>query len=814
MVAKIDEAEALTTWQRQSALILALIGGLFAVALAAMGMIWQRRGKFHFRAMYEAEERYRATLMSVGDGVIVTDVDGRVRMLNPVAETLTGWRREEARGRPLDEVFRVIDEEMRQTVENPAQQVVREGLVVGLANHSVLVSRDGSECAIADSGAPVRDKNGTLIGVVLVFRDQTRERAADAEIRRLLEQSDKDRQALLNILEDEKRAKEALKGSEKRYRMLFENAQDGIALTDAKTGIIVNCNQALCHTVERDKTELVGQSHAVLHVPRNVTNGMADSFRQHQSQDEARTCEDLLLSKSGKQTLVEIRASHIQLNEREYLLGVFRDITERKKAEETLREAVNLMSNIINSSNDLIYVKDLELRILLCNKAYAQAIGKRASDLCGKTDIENGWDPEWVKGNPAKGIGGHEGTDLDALSGKTVHNAYDPTIVMGEPRVFDTVKLPLRNDNGEIMGLLGIGRDITERLRFEDQIRQMQKMEAIGQLAGGVAHDFNNILQAMTGQAFFARKQLKPEEPAYNDIVELEKAIELATSLTRQLLAFSRRQVLQPKNIDLNKMIANLLKILKRLMGENIDLQFTPSDSLRFIHADPGQIEQILINLCVNARDAMPEGGRIAMATAAVQLSPDDCKQNSWARPGRYSMFTLSDNGCGMAEETLRKMFEPFFTTKEQGKGTGLGLATVYGIVKQHDGLIDVSSQVGAGTTFSIYLPVAATDLETEKIPMKTEDLVGQETILVAEDERVVRDLTARILEESGYRILRAKNSSETVAMFEAHKDEISLVLLDLIMPGEGGVKVFEKLVVANPNIRVLFCSGYAPERP
>jgi two-component system, cell cycle sensor histidine kinase and response regulator CckA len=359
--------------------------------------------------------------------------------------------------------------------------------------------------------------------------------------------------------------------------------------------------------------------------------------------------------------------------------------------------------------------------------------------------------------------------------------------------------------------------DITERKRAEEergkleaQLRQAQKMEAVGQLAGGVAHDFNNLLQGILGYGDLALGDLETDNPASASVKEIMKAANRAATLVGQLLAFSRRQVLEMAHLDLNEVVADLMKMIRRVIGEHIALDVISGHDLGIVRADRGQIEQILMNLCVNARDAMPEGGRITIETENVRIDASFCQTHPWADPGRYALLSLTDTGCGMDKETLGSIFEPFFTTKGVGEGTGLGLSTVYGLVKQHEGLVHVYSEIGKGTTFKIYLPQVERSAATVGDKIEGPAPEGTETVLLAEDDETVRKLSQAILSRAGYTVLTATDGEEALRVFEENSDEIDLALLDVMMPKLGGRAVCDRIRETHPRTRVLFSSGYS----
>jgi two-component system, cell cycle sensor histidine kinase and response regulator CckA len=343
-----------------------------------------------------------------------------------------------------------------------------------------------------------------------------------------------------------------------------------------------------------------------------------------------------------------------------------------------------------------------------------------------------------------------------------------------------------------------------------EQLRQAQKMEAIGQLAGGIAHDFNNLLTAIGGYSEMSIRQLQAEDPLRHNLEEIKKAGDRAAALTRQLLAFSRKQVLQPKVLDLNSIVSEMEKMLRRLIGEDLELGTALDPELGSIKADPGQIEQVIMNLAVNARDAMPAGGKLTIETENVTLNEGYAEQHLAVAPGAYVMLAVTDTGTGMDEKTKTRIFEPFFTTKEVGKGTGLGLSTVYGIVKQSGGNISLHSEVGRGTTFKIYLPLIDEGApEYKRSPEPEESLKGSETILLAEDEEIVRNLLRDVLKRYGYQVLEATNGGAAFLICERYEGAIHLLLTDVIMPEMSGRDLENRLRQLRPEMKVLYMSGY-----
>ena len=469
-----------------------------------------------------------------------------------------------------------------------------------------------------------------------------------------------------------------------------------------------------------------------------------------------------------------------------------------------LRRSEEFLNNLVDNIPNMIIVKDAEtLKFVRFNKAGEQLLGFSQEELLGKSDYDL---------FPRAEAELFTTKDREALATKALVNIAEETITGRghDQRTLHTRKIPLLDETGRPQYLLGISEDITERRKLEEQFRQAQKMEAVGRLAGGIAHDFNNMLGVIIGNAEMAMAQVDPAQLLFARLREVLKAAERSADLTRQLLAFARKQSVAPKVLDLNATIEGMLKMLRRLIGEDIDLLWEPCRELWPVKTDPSQIDQILANLCVNARDAIAGVGKVTIETDCVSFDEAYCREHTGFFPGEYVLLAVSDDGMGMDKEVLEHLFEPFFTTKEVGKGTGLGLATVYGIVKQNDGFINVYSEPGMGTIFKIFFPRTYGDVsEVQLLQTEKQDLQGTETVLLVEDEESILVLAKTVLEWHGYTVLATNDPTAALSLAQSHQDRIDLLITDVVMPGMNGRELNEKLVACNPALKCIFMSGY-----
>ncbi len=467
---------------------------------------------------------------------------------------------------------------------------------------------------------------------------------------------------------------------------------------------------------------------------------------------------------------------------------------------------------LVEATSDWIWETDADGRYTYCSPKAEDLLGYHHDELVGKTPFDL-MEPE-----EAARVGG---LFKEIVAKRQPFSGLLNTILHRDGRrvVLETGGVPVLDGAGRLLGYRGIDRDVTRRMeaeeehrQLEEQLRHVHKMEAVGQLAGGVAHDFNNLLHAIQGHTDLALLDLDTNAVAASESLhEVQRAAERAAALVRQLLTFSRRESLQPKFIDLNDTVADLMKMLRRVIGEHIELVVCSKECLPTICADPGQIEQILVNTCVNARDAMPSGGRLLIETDLVTLDAAACRGNPLAGPGEHVLLRVQDTGSGIPAGVLERIFEPFFTTKVVGEGTGLGLATVYAIVERHAGVINVKSEEGSGTVFSIFLPVAEGPELVEDPDASPGDVSGRgETILLAEDDRLVRGLAINVLERAGYHVVAARDGEEALDLFKEHREKIALCLLDVVMPRRSGYDLYRDFVAMQPALPVIFSSGYA----
>ena len=481
--------------------------------------------------------------------------------------------------------------------------------------------------------------------------------------------------------------------------------------------------------------------------------------------------------------------------------GVLRQL---QAAEEKLRRTEHRYQTLIESIPDIIYTLDLDGSLSYISPRWETILGHNESEVLGRFFIEFA-PPE---DHPFlvrvfKDVRNHK---------KNVENVHWHYLRKdGASRFFLGSAAPLYDEEGRVTGMIGMARDVTDHKRLEEQLLQSQKMESIGNLAGGIAHDFNNLLGGILGYATFVKRKLSTRDKIYQSIEAIERSAQRAAELTKQLLGFARRGKFQVRPIDCNALIGEIVLILQRTIDPRIAIEVDPDPRLYLIEGDEAQVQQALMNICLNARDAMPQGGTLKIASRNQRMVPDQASRQRGMKEGNYIRLTLADTGTGMSPEVRDRIFEPFFTTKAKGQGTGLGLSMVYGIIQNHGGMIEMQSHAGRGSTFSVFLPaIDSAALNGEELPPVLDIHQGQETILLVDDEEIIRGLGVDILEDRGYRVFSASEGREAIRIYRERIREIDLVILDVMMPGIGGKETYRQLRAINPQVKVLLSSGYS----
>ena len=624
---------------------------------------------------------------------------------------------------------------------------------------------------------------------------------SDTNVENQLRLASTDLNRRIALLEDtlleKERTGEALQDSEKRYRRLFESAKDGILILDADTGKVVDVNPFLLRLLGYSYEALFGQYIWELGVFKDIA-ASKDAFKTLQDNEYIRYDDLPLETLDGKPIAVEFVSNVYLVDHSKVIQCNIRDITERKRADAERKR----MMAAIEQVAETIVVTDAQGIIQFVNPAFRRTTGYSREEAIGQNPriLKSGAQDEQFYHNLWDTISGGR-----IWEGRMVNKRKDGALYTEESTIS-----PIRNTLGRIVNYVAVKRDISEHLRLTAQFQQAQKMEAVGLLAGGVAHDYNNMLSVILGYTELALNTVDPDKTLHTDLEEIQKAAIRSTEITRQLLAFARKQTINPVVLDLNQNVENMIKMLRRLIGEDIDLAWLPKAGLCPIKIDPIQVNQILANLCVNARDAITDVGKITIETGNAVFDETYCADHAGFVVGEYVLLAVSDDGCGMDKETLDQIFEPFFTSKGLGQGTGLGLSIVYGIVKQNNGFINVYSKPGKGTTFRIYLPRhagQAVDIQREEaaeIPLSR-----GETVLVVEDEPALLKMDKKILEQLEYRVLAAGTPGGAIGLAEEHAAEIHLLITDVVMPEMNGRDLAKRMQSRYPSMKILFMSGY-----
>jgi two-component system, cell cycle sensor histidine kinase and response regulator CckA len=727
----------------------------------------------------ESEKKLRLVTDRMNDMIWTIDLALRTTYVSPSVKKLLGFTPEE---RMLQDVKNQMTvESLSRVIETVANEMEREKEPGIDPDRTIKIEveyyhKNGSRVWCENIVGALRDEKGGLIGAYGVSRDIT----------------------------ERKHAEEALRESENKFRLTFNFSPDSVNINRLENGLYVDINEGFTKLTGFTREDAIGKTSAEI----GIWHDLADRQKLVKQLKETGICENLeavFRRKDGSLGTGLMSARIIHLKNMPYIISITRDITERKRAEEELRYQQGRFYNLIHNAPFGMLMINKSEKFTYTNPKFTEIFGYDLKDVPdGKRWFDLAYpDPEYRKEVLSAWI-----EDLEA---------YGP----GEkrPRIFDvnckdgslkTIHFfPVQLEKGENLVAC---EDITERTTLENQLRQAQKMESVGRLAGGVAHDFNNMLQAIIGYAELA--MIKNQQGTANDedLIQISRAAQRAADLVGKLLAFARKQAVNPRVLDLNRTVESMIEMLTRVIGEDIRLIWKPGSDPWPVKIDPVQIDQILANLLVNARDAITGVGQVTIETGNAVLDESYCRANPGSVLGEYALLTVSDSGSGMDQETVSHIFEPFFTTKEIGKGTGLGLAMVYGIVKQNKGFISVQSEPGCGTTFKIYLPRCYGQAETEAAAQEQISLGGKETVLAVEDEKMLLEFVVTILEELGYKVLAAETPEDALIMAREYKNPIHLLLTDVIMPGMNGHEVRAAIVNLYPDIKTIYMSGYTAD--
>jgi PAS domain S-box-containing protein len=729
----------------------------------------------------QEHEIHKSLLTSTPDAIVMYDMQGRVVYVNEAFVQTFGWTQDELLGKGIPYT---PESEREATLAKIRHVIDGGGIVSGWETRRH--TKDGRTLDINLSASRFHDHRGVPAGMVVILRD----------------------------ISERKVAEKALRDSEASYRSIFDSMHDAIFVHDVETGKIIDVNrqmrQMYGYTAEEARELSVGELSAgappysqddALRYIRNAVNGLPQQF------------EWLAKDRNGRSFWVEVNLTKAEIGGQDRALAVVRDITDRKAAEETLRREEELQRTILATSPVGIGLAK-DRKIVWVNEAWLKIFGFGYEDFArmdGSTRVLYPSEEEFQRVGEVLYRNLEEGgvNETEAQMRRVDGSVFQAHIA---------VKAVDPSDIGR--GTIATIMDISARKRAErdrEDLRkllyQAQKMQAVGTLAGGIAHDFNNMLTIILGYSELLLEELTEDDPIHADLTKILQAARDGADLVQRLLAFSRQKESQRAPMDLNAQITRLQKLLSKTIPKMVTIELKLAQELAPVNADASQIDQIVMNLAVNACEAMPDGGKLTIATQSVVLGDDSRSQRLGARPGKYVLLSVSDTGRGLNEDQLSRIFDPFFTTKgwDSRKGTGLGLAIVHGVVQQHEGYIDCSSQVGKGTTFCIYLPVAEPEKELRAADVGEEPQKGAETILLVDDEESIRELGQRRLKQVGYTVLTASTGQEALDLYNEKKEQISLVILDLLMPEMGGVQCLKELLLINPHVKALIASGCCP---
>ncbi len=743
---------------------------LSVVAYPILFLLVVRPLKRHIAERYRAETRFEQIAENAQEWIWEVDAKGLYLYASPVVERILGYTPAEIVGKK--HFYDLFHPNKREEFKEAAFKVfAQKHPFRGFTNRNV--HKEGHDVWLSTSGVPVSDDKGNLLGY----------RGADTDI-------------------TERREKEeTIRISEQKYRKLFEEALDGIALADATTGELIDCNEALSRLVGRKKSELIGKSQTILHPPRRTRSKFSETFEQHLGNQEGQVVETQVITKAGDMKEVAIKANLFELRSRKVLQGIFRDITERKRAEEERSRLVTA----VEQAGEMIIVTDTDGIVQFVNPAFEAVTGysrEEAIDRHIEALVKGGEYDEMLHRHLSETLGRGE-----IWRGRFTGRKKDGSLYLA-----DSTISPVRDAAGDIVSYVRVERDLTDQLALEAKVQQAQKLESLGLLAGGIAHDFNNLMMGILGNADLALMDLPPEASGRYYIKEIETAAERVAKLTNQMLAYSGKGRFVVEPIDLNLLLEEMKQLQQTVISKKATLQFHLAQNLPALEADAGQVRQVVMNLITNASEAIGDSnGAIGVTTGVVEAdrtSLSGSYLNEDVPQGRYVYLEVSDTGSGMDAKTQEKIFDPFFTTKFTGRG--LGLAAVLGIVRGHRGVIQVSSDPGRGSTFKILFPcVGDLAVVREEQAIMVESAGPGATILVVDDDEAVRDVLKLMLEAAGYRVLTAADGREGVSVFRQHCEEISLVLLDMTMPHMDGKEAFREMRLIRSDVWVILSSGY-----
>lgn len=784
LITQIESKEIFPFISRPSLQIFWILVLVILFSLAGFIGIKERYKKAHFRALNRVNERFGVTLRSIGDAVIVTDADGIVEMLNPVAEQLTGWSDGEARGKKLQEIFHIVNEETREEVENPVTRVLREGVVVGLANHTLLISKDGREIPIADSGAPIRTPDGSITGVVLVFRDQSAERKAQEEI---------------------KKAKEFAES-------IVATVRESLVVLDSSLKI-VSANRHFCSTFDVTPPETVGKSIFEISNRRwdnpQLRKLLEDilPFNKHLDDFEVAYTDEFGNKRSFLLNGHRLYSEH---GKTEKILLALEEITERRRQEEGVKRYGSLLKATLDSTEDGILVVDRKGKVTIFNQRFLE-LWRIPEELAEGRDDNKllAFVYDQLK-EPEKFM-----AKVRELYSKPEEVSFDE-IYFKDGRVFERYSQPQRLEK-EIVGRVWSFRDVTEKRKALEEWWRSRNQATVGKVAEGVAHDINNHLQVITASAEMLGRDIGikdifekgngKKEGARNQLYRIQKAVESCKSICKNLLVLARQMAVELEPTDLNDCVAKYYTELGGLGREDIPVRIDLTKEALPVLMDTTALNRSLINLVRNAIDAIGTQGEICISTFAKEIDEEFCKSYPQAKPGKYAVVAVSDTGCGIAEETRERLFVDFFTTKKDGAGVGLSI--VHEMVTQSGGFVRVLSELGKGSTFELYFPVYEGAVSKTQRAEKVFPLVEGKTILVVEDNPEVLDSLCALLESCGHTPLPTSHPKQAIEIAKSHKGKIHLLLTDVLLPHMNGKELHETIKRIHPNIKCLFMSGY-----